>query len=357
MVGHRSAVNRVCWMQREYGLTTGEKYLFKTPCHFDVSVGEIFWPLTCGATLIVSGPDCHRDPACILSMLESERINNVHFVPAMLSIFLDYLDSGEEIELAHLKRIFCSGEGLPQTLVNRCKRKLNVEIHNLYGPTETGESSAQPCPEKAPGQGPDIVPIGFPISNTRYYLLNPAGMPVPNGLCGELHIAGDCLAEGYLREPKRTDERFISSELIPEKRLYRTGDIVAWGQENLLEYHGRTDHQIKIRGFRVELGEIESAIMRLEGVRFAAARYFQQSPQGPCIIADYAGDADSPDPEEIQTALKKVLPSYMVPAKIFKRDQLPVTPSGKVDRKSLPEPEFSMLGRNILPWITDSDKT
>ncbi|WP_319781152.1 non-ribosomal peptide synthetase [Maridesulfovibrio sp.] len=344
MVGHRSAVNRVCWMQREYGLTTGEKYLFKTPCHFDVSVGEIFWPLTCGATLIVSGPDCHRDPACILGLLESERINNVHFVPAMLSIFLDYLDSGEEIELAHLKRIFCSGEGLPQTLVNRCKRKLNVEIHNLYGPTETGESSAQPCPEKAPGQGPDIVPIGFPISNTRYYLLNPAGIPVPNGLCGELHIAGDCLAEGYLREPKRTDERFISSELIPEKRLYRTGDIVAWGQENLLEYHGRTDHQIKIRGFRVELGEIESAIMRLEGVRFAAARYFQQSPQGPCIIADYAGDDSSPDPEEIQTALKKVLPSYMVPAKIFKRDQLPVTPSGKVDRKSLPEPEFSMLG-------------
>ena len=210
MVGHRSAVNRVCWMQREYGLTTGEKYLFKTPCHFDVSVGEIFWPLTCGATLIVSGPDCHRDPACILSMLESERINNVHFVPAMLSIFLDYLDSGEEIELAHLKRIFCSGEGLPQTLVNRCKRKLNVEIHNLYGPTETGESSAQPCRKKPPDKD-------------RILCLSDSQSAIPATTCStrpECLYRTDCarvahcrrlLAEGYLREPKRTDERFISS--------------------------------------------------------------------------------------------------------------------------------------------------
>ena len=346
VVSHRSAVNRVCWMQREYGLEPGERYLLKTPSHFDVSVGEIFWPLTCGATLVVSGPACHQDPACILEMLEAEDIQNIHFVPAMLSIFLDYLESGEKIELPHLKRIFCSGEGLPQALVNRCKGMLNVEVHNLYGPTETGESSACACPARK--HGPDIVPIGTPISNTRYYLLNPVGIPVPNGLCGELYIAGDCLADGYLRDRKRTDERFVSPDWIPEERLYRTGDIVAWGQDEALEYHGRTDYQIKIRGFRVELGEIESAIMRIPGVRHAAARYFAQSPMGPCIAADYTGDASAPAPEEIKTALEKGLPAYMVPAQITRRDRLPVTPSGKVDRKSLPEPEFNRPAEDLL---------
>ena len=348
VVSHRSAVNRVCWMQREYGLEPGERYLLKTPSHFDVSVGEIFWPLTCGATLVVSGPACHRDPACLLEMLASKRIRNIHFVPAMLSVFLDYLESGAAIELPDLRRIFCSGEGLPQALINRCKAMLHVEIHNLYGPTETGESSACPCPAKAYGQGPDIVPIGTPISNTRYHLLNPAGLPVPNGLCGELYIAGDCLADGYLRDRAKTDERFVALDWIPEERLYRTGDIVAWGQNDALEYHGRTDYQIKIRGFRVELGEIESAIMRVSGVHLAAVRYFAQSPVGPCITADYTGDASAPEPETMKAALKKTLPDYMVPAKIARRDRLPVTPSGKVDRKSLPEPEFNLAAEGLI---------
>ena len=164
-----------------------------------------------------------------------------------------------------------------------------------------------------------------------------------------MYIAGDCLADGYLRDQERTGERFVALDWIPEERLYRTGDIVAWGRQQSLEYHGRTDHQIKIRGFRVELGEIESAIMRLEGVHLAAARYFKQSPQGPCVVADYTGHASAPGPEEVQTALRKVLPAYMIPAKIFRRDQLPVTPSGKVDRKSLPEPDFTSPSGTFAP--------
>ena len=211
VVSHRSAVNRICWMQREYGLRPGERYLHKTPSHFDVSVGEIFWPLSVGATLVIAPPDCHRDPACILDMLKRHEIENVHFVPAMLSVFLDYLDSGEPVGLPALKRIFCSGEGLPQALVNRCLKMLDVEIHNLYGPTETGESSAQVCPAR--DSGPNIVPIGSPIGNTRYHLLNPVGLPVADGLCGELFIAGDCLADGYLHDPEKTGQRFCEPSL------------------------------------------------------------------------------------------------------------------------------------------------
>ncbi len=358
VVSHRSAVNRVCWMQRTYGLEPEERYLLKTPSHFDVSVGEIFWPLTCGATLVVSPAQCHRDPACILETLQTEKAANVHFVPAMLSIFLDFLESCEKTELPHLKRIFCSGEGLPQSLVNRCLRMLNVEAHNLYGPTETGESSAEACSLQE--RGPDVVPIGDPISNTRYYLLNPAGIPLPHGLEGELYIAGDCLAEGYLRDPEKTGERFLSLPWIPDQRLYRTGDLVAWNAEQALEYHGRNDHQIKIRGFRVELGEIESALARLQGVRMAAARYCAHSPQGPCIVADYTGDAHCPEPRDAVRSLKELLPGYMVPARIFKRERLPLTASGKVDRNALPEPDFTLMAEpeqrpnaayeQLTPW-------
>ncbi|GAB1824331.1 non-ribosomal peptide synthetase [Herbidospora sp. RD11066] len=315
VVPHDGIANRLRWMQAEYGLTSEDRVLQKTPASFDVSVWEFFWPLTTGAALVVARPDGHRDPAYLASLIEREGVTTVHFVPSMLRAFLDvFPDAGAP----GLKRVLCSGEALPADLAARFRERSPAELHNLYGPTEASVDVT------AVEVTQDEVTIGRPIWNTRTYVLDRWLRPVPPGVAGELYLAGVQLARGYLDRPGLTAERFTADPFTPGERMYRTGDLARWNRDGTLSYLGRTDHQVKIRGFRIELGEIEAAI---GGTNVVVARDDR-------LVAYVVGE-----PRELDLA--RVLPEYMVPAAVVFLDALPLTTSGKLDRNALPEPSFT----------------
>ena len=259
---HAGIVNRLLWMQDAFGLSPGERVLQKTPSSFDVSVWEFFWPLLVGATLVVAKPDGHRDPRYLASLIQRERISTVHFVPSMLRVFLD---EPSAVDCVGLRRVICSGEALPLDLVERFS--LPAELHNLYGPTEAAVDVTA-WPVEAGGH---TVPIGKPVWNTQAYVLDAALRQVPPNVAGELYLAGPQLARGYLARPALTAERFVANPFTPGQRMYRTGDLARWTRDGVLEYLGRVDDQVKVRGVRIELGEVEAALTRHPAVAQAAA--------------------------------------------------------------------------------------
>ncbi|MDI5967960.1 amino acid adenylation domain-containing protein [Streptomyces sp. SL13] len=337
-VPHEGIVNRLAWMQAEYGLTEHDRVLQKTPSGFDVSVWEFFWTLTEGATLVVARPGGHQDPAYLAKVIHDERVTTAHFVPSMLHAFL------QEPAAAHctgLRRVISSGEALPGDLRTRFLTLLDAQLHNLYGPTEASvDVTHWPCSPDDPA-GP--VPIGRPVWNTRTYVLDAALRPVPPGTNGELHLAGVQLARGYLHRPGLTAERFVADPYGPPgSRMYRTGDIARWTADGTLEYVGRADDQVKIRGLRIELGEIEAVLATCEDVAAATVIAREDTP-GDQRLAAYVVPAAGacPDGTELRRHLARSLPDYMVPAAFVTLDALPLTANGKLDRRALPVPEFS----------------
>ena len=331
---HAALRNRLLWMQDAYRLDTSDRVLQKTPFSFDVSVWEFFWPLMTGATLVVARPGGHRDSAYLAATVRAEGITTLHFVPSMLQLFLQ-----EPPEMsAGLRRVFCSGEELPRALQDRFLDRYPAQLHNLYGPTEAAiDVTAWHCrPE--PGLRP--VPIGRPIANTRMYVLDRHDRPVPVGVPGELHIGGRGLARGYLGRPDLTAERFIEDPFVPGARLYRTGDLARFRDDGALEFLGRLDHQVKLRGLRIELGEIEAVLAQHEDVREAVVVAREHAP-GDVRLAAYTTAAGPTPPAagDLAAHLREHLPEYMVPASFTALDALPLTPSGKTDRKALPEPQ------------------
>jgi natural product biosynthesis luciferase-like monooxygenase protein/amino acid adenylation domain-containing protein len=263
MNAHRGVVNRLVWMQDEYNLTAGDVVLQKTPFSFDVSVWEFFWPLMTGARLVLAKPGGHRDPVYLAELIQREGVTTLHFVPSMLSAFVD---AAPAERCGTLARVVCSGEALPAELVERFYGWMHaagnerVGLHNLYGPTEAAvDVTYWPCER---GARPASIPIGRPVANTRIYVLDARGNPVPTGAVGELHIGGVQVGRGYLGRPSLTAEKFVPDAFgaEPGMRLYRTGDRARWRADGALEYLGRIDFQVKLRGFRIELGEIESAL-------------------------------------------------------------------------------------------------
>ncbi|CAL9507650.1 Dimodular nonribosomal peptide synthase [Actinosynnema sp. ALI-1.44] len=332
VVQHRAIVNRLLWMQDEYGLTADDRVLQKTPSSFDVSVWEFFWPLITGATLVVAKPEGHKDPAYLADLIARERVTTVHFVPSMLRAFVE---SGARPE--GLRRVICSGEALPSDL-----GRALPHTHNLYGPTEAAvDVTFWPVTEGA-GQG--TVPIGRPVWNTQVYVLDRFLKPVGPGVAGELYLGGEQLAQGYLNRPGLTASRFVASPFAAGERLYRTGDLVRW-TGGALEYLGRTDDQVKLRGFRIELGEVEAALTALPGVRAAAAAVHTGRQQ---LIAYVVAD-ETADAAELRVSLAESLPEQLVPSAFVLLDALPLTPSGKLDRKALPEPELTATTRREEP--------
>ncbi|PLW73349.1 non-ribosomal peptide synthetase, partial [Streptomyces sp. DJ] len=279
VVPHGAIDNRLRWMQAEYGLAGDDRVLQKTPSGFDVSVWEFFWPLREGATLVLARPDGHRDPAHLARTVREQAVTTVHFVPSMLQLFLA---EPAAAGCTGLRRVFCSGEALPPETVGRFHEVLGgkVPLHNLYGPTEAAvDVTHQPCPPDGPHRDGGPVPIGRPVWNTRLYVLDAALQPVPEGVTGELYLAGHQLATGYLGRPALTASRFVADPFGPPgSRMYRTGDLARWRPDGAVEYLGRTDHQVKLRGLRIELGEIEAALARDPAVAAAAVLVREDRP-------------------------------------------------------------------------------
>jgi amino acid adenylation domain-containing protein len=335
-VAHRGVVNRLAWGQRTWTLHVGDRVLHKTPFTFDVSVWELLWPLSAGATVVLARPDGHRDPAYLAALLAEERITVAHFVPSMLRQFLERsLERAEAPQLPSLRRILCSGEALPRDLVELFHRTVGVELHNLYGPTEASiEVSWWPCETGAPDAP---VPIGRPIQNTVLRVLDPRCRPVPVGVRGELYIGGVPVVRGYWRRPALTAATFVPDPFGPPgSRLFRTGDWARWREDGTLEFLGRTDDQIKLRGMRVELGEIEATLRRHPAVEDAAAAVVRQPSGHDAVAAGVVapeGQADVAD--DLVALARRELPPYMVPWRVVVLPELPRTSSGKVDARAL----------------------
>ncbi|WP_321473485.1 non-ribosomal peptide synthetase [uncultured Paludibaculum sp.] len=338
VVHHAGLVNRLKWMQNEYGLTAVDRVLQKTPSGFDVSVWEFFWPLSVGAALVVAKPGGHRDPAYLIDLIDRENVTTIHFVPSMLRVFLQ---ETAPKTCESLRRVICSGEALPGDVQAEFFGKLTSDLHNLYGPTEaTVDVTYWACRRE---DGATSVPIGRPIWNTQVYVLDGNLQPAPVGVAGELYLAGVGLARGYLKRPGLTTERFVANPYGgPGARMYRTGDLVRWRADGALEYLGRTDHQVKIRGFRVELGEIEAELLKQPGVRQAAVIAREDEP-GQKRLAAYVvpGDGYNLESVSLRQALSATLPDFMVPSAFVPMETLPLTPNGKLDRKILPIPELT----------------
>ncbi|WP_123161274.1 non-ribosomal peptide synthetase, partial [Burkholderia pseudomallei] len=352
---HRGVVNRLWWMQQTYALDERDAVLQKTPFSFDVSVWEFFWPLMSGARLVIAKPEGHKDPAYLSELIDRERVTTLHFVPSMLQAFLE--DEGAARGCGSVKRVMCSGEALPPSLVKRFYRCLpDARLHNLYGPTEAAvDVTAWACDAE---EGGASVPIGRPIANTRIYVLDEYGQPVPRGVAGELYIGGVQVARGYLNRPELTRERFVDDPFVAGGRLYKTGDLARWRTDGSLEYLGRNDFQVKIRGFRIELGEIEAQLAKVAGVRetvvlareaapdtkrHAASNENSASNSGEKrLVAYYTGDADA---TALRAQAAQHLPSYMVPSAYVRLDAWPLTPNGKLDRHALPAPADDAYAR------------
>ncbi|WP_113705324.1 amino acid adenylation domain-containing protein, partial [Nonomuraea lactucae] len=322
---HAAIGNRLDWMQRAFGLTGADVVMQKTPAGFDVSVWEFFWPLITGARLVLAAPGGHRDTAYLRDLVIGSGVTTMHFVPSMLAAFLE--EEGIEA-CASLRRVICSGEELlPGVAARFFERLPRAELHNLYGPTEAAvDVTAWRC---LPGV-PDL-PIGHPVQNTSIHILDSRLRPVPFGVPGELHIGGVQLALGYHARPALTAERFLPDPYgSPGSRLYRTGDLARLRRDGAVEFLGRIDNQIKIRGQRVELGEIETVLREQPGVREALV-----VAGGDGLVAYVVTDVPDADP---RTALKALLPDHMVPTAYVRLEALPLSPNGKVDRAALPAP-------------------
>ncbi|MFH8978767.1 amino acid adenylation domain-containing protein, partial [Streptomyces sp. NPDC017890] len=355
-VSHEAVVNRLLWMQDAYRLTAGDRVLHKTPTGFDVSVWELFWPLITGAALVVARPDGHRDAAYLAELIRTEGVTTAHFVPSMLGAFLD---EPAAAGCTRLRRVVCSGEELPADLAARFHTVLpGVRLHNLYGPTEAAvDVTHWDCEPGTPGP----VPIGRPVWNTRVYVLDAALRPVPPGATGELYLAGVQLARGYHGRPALTAERFVADPFGPDGakgtggRMYRTGDLARWRADGTLEYLGRADQQVKVRGVRIEPGEVEAVLRAHPGVARAAV-VVRSDGRGEARLIAYAVPAADPagvlapvGPALLRGHLADLLPEYMVPSAVVTLPDLPLTVNGKLDRKALPEPSFAAPGGGHPP--------
>ncbi|MFO2465905.1 amino acid adenylation domain-containing protein [Pseudomonas sp. 15FMM2] len=343
---HVALSNRLYWMQQAYGLQGADCVLQKTPFSFDVSVWEFFWPLITGARLLMAAPGDHRDPAKLIELIVTHQVTTLHFVPSMLQAFLQ--DPAVE-RCSSLQRIVCSGEALALDTQQQVFARLPASrLYNLYGPTEAAiDVTHWTCRS----ENASNVPIGEPIANLRTYILDAELAPVAVGVTGELYLAGVGLARGYHRRGGLTAERFVASPFVPGERLYRTGDLCRHRPDGVIDYLGRSDHQVKIRGLRIELGEIESRLLEQPGVREAVVLAVDVKggkrlvayvvPNDEQLLGNPGGQVEFH--QHLSEQLLRGLPDYMVPSQTLLLAKMPLSPNGKLDRKALPAVDSSAL--------------
>ncbi|MBL1074538.1 amino acid adenylation domain-containing protein [Nocardia sp. 2] len=358
MIEHLSVVNRLEWMQRRYRLTANDVVLHKTPATFDVSVWELLWWSLTGARAAVLAPGAERDPRALTEAMGRHGVTVLHFVPSMLGPFLDHIAEtpAAAADLTALRLVVCSGEALTPALVNRFRHVLarlglhRVQLANLYGPTEaTVDVSYWDLPAGA--EWIDRVPIGRPIDNLSLSVLDSRGRRTPIGVPGELNIAGIGVGRGYLGQPEQTLTAFVRDISMPGGTRYRTGDLARWLADGTLEYLGRLDDQIKVRGNRITLGEIENQLGTCPGVTAGVVVDERTADGGITLAAYFVGTATA---DEVAAHLAQRLPAYMIPSRFHLLEALPLSRSGKVDRRALPSADRPAAG--IVAPRTDIER-
>ncbi len=342
MVTQRAISNHMMWMQGTFEFSESDAVLQKTPFSFDASVWEFYAPLFAGGRLVMAQPGGHQDSAYLVKTIAAEGVTILQLVPTLMQMLVQ--ERGLE-QCGSLKRVFCGGEALSTSLAASFQARLGgVKLYNLYGPTEAAiDATWWECVGESEGSG---VPIGRPIANLNIYILDEELNPVPVGVRGELYIGGLGLARGYQGRADLTAERFVPHPFIGVgsleggARLYRTGDVGRYLSHGEIEYVGRVDNQVKVRGYRIELGEVEAALLSREQVSEAV------------VVARGEGEAErrlvaylvcvegaALTSSELREHLMGQLPDYMVPAQYVMLERMPLTPSGKVDRRALPAPD------------------
>lgn len=350
VVEHQAIVNRLLWMQDYFAIDMDERILQKTPATFDVSVWEFFLSLISGAQLVIAPPDAHQDPRLIAELIRQHHITTLHFVPSMLAAFL----ATPHISDLAPKRVIVSGEALSASLRDRFHQLLDARLFNLYGPTEAAVDVS--VWEASRDDTSTSVPIGVPVWNTQLYVLDSQLRPLPAGVAGDLYLGGVQLARGYLGQPALTAASFIehtfTSGETAGQRLYKSGDVARFRRDGAIEYLGRSDHQVKLRGLRIELGDISHALSTAPGVASAEVLLSEEGNE-PRLIAyikpalanaalnTNALDTNALDTDALRTHLAARLPSYMIPSAFVIVKDWPLSANGKLDRKALPLPEMA----------------
>ncbi|HEY0022712.1 MAG TPA: non-ribosomal peptide synthase/polyketide synthase [Longimicrobium sp.] len=339
MVEHRSLVNHTAWQAAAFGIGAGDTVLQRTSISFDASVWELWTPLATGARMLLLSADAARDPGAIGRAVEEGRVTVAQFVPTLLQAVLGALPGDRSLPC---RVLFCGGEPLSAALVQAARAAGAGEVVNLYGPTEaTIDSTSHVC--GVDGRAPAI---GRPVANARIYVLDARGEPAPVGVAGELYVGGAGVARGYLGRAGLTAERFVPDPFSGESgaRMYRTGDLGRWRADGTLEFLGRTDFQVKVRGFRIEPGEVEAAIRQHESV--AECVVVARADAGETrLVAYVVGEAEA---EALRAHLRRSLPEYMVPSAFVSLEALPLTPNGKLDRRALPAPELASAAQTYV---------
>ncbi len=351
-VSHRAIVNQQLWMLSEYRLTSTDVYLQKTATTFDLSLWGNFLPLLAGATLLIATPDGHRDPMYIADLIHRRGVTVTDFVPSMLAVFVLYATVEQ---CATLRAVFVIGEALPPETCAGLRAISGAELHNLYGPTEAAVSVTH---WKVTEADTGTVPIGVPEANVQVYVLDSRLRPVPIDAAGELYLGGSQLARGYRGRSDLTAQRFVANPFVSGERMYATGDLVRWSmvrsadparagglepgepEYGVLEYLGRADFQVKLRGQRVELGEIETVLLAVPAISQAVVIVAESATSQQLVAYVVAAPGYSIDQAETIRLAGAQLPSAMVPAAVMVLDAFPLNSSGKLDRAALPEPIF-----------------
>ncbi|MCP4154942.1 MAG: non-ribosomal peptide synthetase, partial [bacterium] len=379
-VPHSAYVNRLNWLQRNYEFAGGDVFIQKTPLTFDVSVCELFRWIPGGGRVVIMKPGGEKDPEEMLETVAKHGATTIDFVPSMLSLFLEYIENNNALPaVATLRWVFVGVEALSLELVKTFNQRINnrtgARLINAYGPTEaTVDITWFDCStlEASPEGNYESVPIGRPIQNTQIVILDKNGNLQPERVPGELCIAGKSLALGYINNPELTSEKFAPHHLSPSfpnnqypitnNYLYRTGDLARWMPDGNIEFFGRIDQQVKIRGARVELGEIENRLLTYPGIKEVVVLARQNNDGDKNLCAYYVLDKtlhpepgidsrgepcvrpSAQDPASgIRAYLAGFLPGYMIPAYYIKMEKIPLTQNGKIDRKALTQIQISKL--------------
>ncbi|MFT7465385.1 MAG: amino acid adenylation domain-containing protein, partial [Pseudohongiellaceae bacterium] len=364
MISHAALTNHIAWVRDAFDISASDRFVLRTPFTFDASIWEIVHPLVSGASLIIAAPGLQRDPAGLLKLVATEQVTVMQTVPSMLR---SWLDEPRFSEVTSLRHLICAGEALLPDLVARFDERclaagLPTQLHNLYGPSEATIDSTMHSCQRGTGeiaQGREAVPIGRPISNTVVHVLDASRQLLPVGVVGELVIAGEGLAKGYLHRPDLTRERFVDNPLGKGK-VYLSGDLGRRLPDGSLEYVGRIDSQVKVNGHRIELGEVEAVLCEHPDVGEAAVIADGQSGEQRRLLAYYVPrQSCSPTTTDLRKFVETRLPRYMIPAAFLSLPTLPRTSSEKLDRRALPRPEALRpdLAEQFAAPVTATEQT